>query len=661
MVSAALLGGPFMAASGAHATDRPFTLGSDLIAAPASRDVVPARVYRVTGNVLYHGAQANLREQGASITYDFGREVGGTVLIESVIPGHQASAVDLSFSESPLFVGHDSDSSAGGRGGHDGSLTVALRDRTAVEMSQSTQRGGFRYLTITLSSPVPIVLTMPHVHITFSPGTELRHYTGGFYASDTLLNKIWYAGAYTVQTNIIGSSAGRQWPFVKSGWNNAATIAAGDSVLVDGAKRDRTVWPGDMGIAVATEFVSTDNLVPVRNALQILFDHQNAKDGSLPECGPPLLKYGSDTYHFWTLIGAERYVLYSGDMVWLRSIWPRYREGVEYAESLRTANGLIDVRGVRDWGRIGQGGDNLEANVLFVEALRSAATLAIWMDEPGLAARYHAEISTVRSAINALLWDDAHGALRDNPTSSLLPQDGNALAVLFDVVTDPERALSILNVLKLRWNRYGAVSAELPSTIAPFIGSFEVMARFHAHDDENGLDLIRREWGYMLDDPDGNHSTLLEGYLADGSLGYRGAYGYEHDPSYVSHSHGWSSGPTSALTFDVLGLRPMEPAGKTWTFEPHPGDLKTVQGGFTTGLGIFQARWLSDGQSHIIAVDLNVPKGSSGVILLPLAEGATVFLDGRPATGMTTHSASRGAIIGTISDITGGHHTVTAR
>ena len=51
----------------------------------------------------------------------------------------------------------------------------------------------------------------------------------------------------------------------------------------------------------------------------------------------------------------------------------------------------------------------------------------------------------------------------------------------------------------------------------------------------------------MATTPDGTRSTFLEGYLADGTLGYRGAYGYLNDASYVSHAHGWSTGPTSAL------------------------------------------------------------------------------------------------------------------
>lgn len=73
-----------------------------------------------------------------------------------------------------------------------------------------------------------------------------------------------------------------------------------------GAKRDRAVWPGDMGIAVPAQFVSTFDLIPTRNALATMFAAIDPKTGALPESGPPLSQKGSDTYHAWTLIGTRK-------------------------------------------------------------------------------------------------------------------------------------------------------------------------------------------------------------------------------------------------------------------------------------------------------------------------------------------------------------------
>lgn len=79
-----------------------------------------------------------------------------------------------------------------------------------------------------------------------------------------------------------------------------------------------------MGIAVPTSFVSTNDLIPTRNALSTMFAAIDPVTGALPESGPPLSQLGSDTYHAWTLIGTHNYYLYSGDIDWLQTIWANY-------------------------------------------------------------------------------------------------------------------------------------------------------------------------------------------------------------------------------------------------------------------------------------------------------------------------------------------------
>lgn len=66
---------------------------------------------------------------------------------------------------------------------------------------------------------------------------------------------------------------------------------------------------GDMGIVVPAQFVSTNDLVPTRNALATMFAAINPTTGALPESGPPLSQQGSDTYHAWTLIGVCQFFL----------------------------------------------------------------------------------------------------------------------------------------------------------------------------------------------------------------------------------------------------------------------------------------------------------------------------------------------------------------
>jgi hypothetical protein len=144
---------------------------------------------------------------------------------------------------------------------------------------------------------------------------------------------------------------GRVWGPPLSGWENNGVVGIGSSVLVDGAKRDRTVWPGDMGIAVPTAFVSTNELISTRNSLTTLYQHQNSITGELPFAGPEVNFYGSDTYHMWTLVGTANYYLYSADRSWLDGIWAQYKAGVTYIINKINSRGLLYVTGTADWAR----------------------------------------------------------------------------------------------------------------------------------------------------------------------------------------------------------------------------------------------------------------------------------------------------------------------
>ena len=47
----------------------------------------------------------------------------------------------------------------------------------------------------------------------------------------------------------------------------------------------------------------------------------------------------------------------------------------------------------------------------------------------------------------------------------------------------------------------------------------QIQAHFISGNDDRAIDLLRREWGYMLYTNLSVQSTLLEGFTANGSLG----------------------------------------------------------------------------------------------------------------------------------------------
>jgi hypothetical protein len=292
--------------------------------------------------------------------------------------------------------------------------------------------------------------------------------------------------------------------------------------------------------------------------------------------------------------------------------------------------------------------------------LLTGADLAVWaQDRTNLTATWQSRAADLKTAINTYCFDVAYGSFKDNATATTLhPQDANSMAILFGVVNSTSRAESISTNLLKNWTPIGPETPELPGNISPFISSFELQAHFSIYQTARALELIRTCWGWYLNNANGTGSTVIEGYLTDGTFGYRANRGYNWNPSYVSHAHGWSSGPTSALTEYILGLSVTSPAGATWKLAPQFGDLTTVEGGFVTSLGKYQAAWKIQETGYVLSY--NTPQATTGVIVLPYlvsGELPTIKIDGSNVSRKMRAQISRGAN-GVVLKVSGGNHTI---
>ena len=320
-----------------------------------------------------------------------------------------------------------------------------------------------------------------------------------------------------------------------------------------------------------------------------------------------------------TMIGIYDYYLFTGDDIFLKANWASFLKALTFITDKIDGTGMLYVTGTSDWGRLAQGAHNTEANMLMYQTLLTSSSLASWMGDSVLSQNLSSLAVTLKSAINSDLWDAAAGAFGDSEgDNSFHPQDGNSMALLFNASSTSYNQ-NISTYLTTNWISIGSLAPELPNNLMGFGQSFEVKAHFSARESTRALDLIRRAWGWYLNNPYGTTSTCIEGYLADGSFGYRATDGYGDDSSYTSHAHGWSTGPTHALTNYVVGLQLTGPAGSTWTLAPQFGDLTRAEGGFTTPLGKFSATWtLFEGG---YSLQWQFPGGTVGMLRLPGAVG----------------------------------------
>jgi hypothetical protein len=627
------------------------TKGDPYNFAPPGRTVKPIAVFSTSGavtnpNNVLSGQATTLAGAGAQIVLDFGKEVGGILSLEFT-NASGSQTLGAAFSESSLYVGPNSDNSAGG-GSSDGALAVSVAGPSSWTSDSKYLRGGFRYVTLFMTSSGSVDVS--GVSVAFSPDPERaipNQYPNYFYSNDDVLNKAWYGGAYTFQTNVILNHEGRVPPAPATNWDNTGAVGeVGNVVIVDGAKRDRTVWPGDLAISLPTGYASLHDTEAAKNAIVTLFNHQQG-DGHLQWCGPPWnLDYGSDTYHMWTLYGTYLAYLYSGDKAWLDSVWARYKTALTYTTNKIDSKGLLNVTANSDWGpRVEQGGENIEANSILYAVLQGAVTLANVEGDSASASSYAALAATLKASVNAILWDSSVGAFRDDPSTNLHPQDGNSLAVWFGVIDDPARAKGLSYVHNENWNAIGSVTPEW-GQISTFVGSMELMSHFVSGYDKRGLDMIRTMWGYMLSNPNGPQSTFWESFTTDGTFASNGG-GPAPSDSFTSLAHGWATGPTSALTFFVLGIAPDSVLGQTYHVIPHPGDLSHVEGNLTFAAGKLVRVAYDVGaacSSFSMTVDASSNVGSTGTIAVPKLGGAkhTVTIGGAVAWDGTSFTGAGG-------------------
>jgi Bacterial alpha-L-rhamnosidase 6 hairpin glycosidase domain len=655
---------------------------SSYIYTPSKRKILPAKVHNVNGTAV--NAASLTKPPGSTkisgdsaITFDFGKNVAGIVSFSVSAVSGSENYIGISFTESSLWINSEGcDATA------DAGLDVALWWKVSANSHYTAdkkyQRGGFRYLNVYHNTSGSVELTDLSIYFTAIPQkaeSELQDYTGYFHTNDDSLNRVWYAGAYTNQMCTIDPKAGDSLVHLGkvmsnmtitgatiTWWNNY-TVANGTSVLVDGAKRDRLVWPGDIAISGPSTFVSTNDMDSIKNGLDSLLLLQNSS-GALPYAGVPFEKLGlgfSFTYHLYSLIDIHDYYLYTGNKAYLEKNWHAFKLGLNYSLSFIDSTGLQYVTTPNDWLRFGMGGHNIEANAILYYTLGLGLQLADILDDTSVTSKYTKARSGIKSAANARLWDPEMNLYRDNdtkPLTSLHPQDGNCWAIISDLTNSTAQAVNISDALKARWGPYGAPAPEAGPTVSPFISGFELQAHYLAGQPQYAVQLMKLMWAdFMLDDPRMTNSTFIEGYSTNGDLHYAP---YTNDPR-ISHAHGWATGPTSTLTFHAAGLRITGVAGSSWAISPSLGGLTEIEAGYQTKLGDFSVK-VSGGSNGGMNIDFSTPKGTTGFVSAPHpAAGGTLTVKSKCGEDVVLTLAAGGSGRVEVDDLPGGNYTVVLK
>ena len=416
-------------------------------------------------------------------------------------------------------------------------------------------------------------------------------------------------------------------------------FAAGTNVLpsiMDGAKRDRNDFTGDISISGLTLLYSTFAREYLAGSIE-LFSSVQASDGGItislpPQYHPDVTPFDRTSATFLALpdyplqhvTSIYHYYLYTGDKAFLQAQWPVVQKVIALYASL-TSNPQHLVIPPAFFGP--PSADTL-TNAHFYGVLLQGAQLAEAVGHADVAAGYRAAAAQLREAINTVLYNSTTGLYDVNTAQKgVADQHGNSYAVLYGVAPAPGTTVaSMLQKLTAALyrpstapNATGPIPVQQSSgstQVGPYTSGYELFARFEACDTTGALALIRNEWGLM------RHTSA---YYSGATWEYVALDGTPGLGEGTSLAHGWSSGPTSALSKYVLGVRPVTAGYKRWLIEPQPGDLTWAKGSVPTPYGSIEVRWEKEGNG--LELKISVPPGTSGTVGLPASSGTASLTD----------------------------------
>ncbi len=489
-----------------------------------------------------------------SILLDFGKEIhGGIRLITDQSRGGKPVRLRIRFGESASEAMSDVDAIKGATNDH------AMRDMIVsapwlgkLEVGNT----GFRFVRIDLLDD-DAELKIKELSAVF----VIRDipYLGSFNSSDTLLNKIWMTGAYTVHLNM-------------------------QEYLWDGIKRDRLVWIGDMH--------------PETSTIAAVFGDQDVVNKSLDQARDitpyPQYMAGMVSYSMWWIIIQHDWYMHTGNLAYLKQQKDYLAKLLEQlSQKIDSNESEVLDGGIRfmDWpSSEDQKGIHAGLQGMLILTLNDGAVLSEILGDKATAEKCRKVVARLKKHVPDINGSKQAAALMG--ISGLIPA---------------EKANSI-------------ISANGVKDYSTFFGYYMLQAKAKAGDYIGAIKDIKSFWGPMLDLgattfwEDFNldwlpNASRIDELVPAGKKDIHADYGaYCYKGFRHSLAHGWASGPTPWLTEHVLGIQVMAPGCKVIAVKPNLGDLKFAEGTFPTPQGILYVKHTKKADGKISSV-IKAPPG----------------------------------------------------
>lgn len=448
--------------------------------------------------------------------------------------------------------------------------------------------------------------------------------TGEFLCDDERLNRIFEIAANTIQACAFPHRYGnhfRDWlsqeqlDFVEN-WRGEDS---NDRVLVDGPRRDREVWIGDLVPEVLTWMYIFGDKTVIRNSINVILARMT-EDGYIPACSISWQTYYE--YSAWFLCVFYNYILLSGDMAFLNKNYSSLLKIMGYLKKVIGKDGAFCLEKQQTWAwTMQRKGRVTSSNCVLVYSYRCMAQMSRWIGEEKQAQTFDRKAGELTDLIFRESFDKSRAAfydIMDDPTRYSL--DANAYAILFDICPIQYRERTLQSMTELFRDKFGAVllNPKEPEDgrnwlhndqVWPFLVGFEIEARLIAGDLDGALELMLCCHGTMANHGADTFWEVME--PADGSFPVRRncVADKEEMDTFASACHGWSASVGYLLQRYIGGIRSLSPGFKKIGFDPHPGNLNHIKTHVPTPNGVVKAEMLRLNK-NVYSVEIDIPENS---------------------------------------------------
>lgn len=321
---------------------------------------------------------------------------------------------------------------------------------------------------------------------------------------------------------------------------------------LDGIKRDRWIWAGDAYLGAKIDYYTAFDCAKIKRTVIALLGKS------------PVVTYINHIMDYtpYTFLTVKDYYEHTGDIAFLRQIFPMLCEHLRFVLSRRNESGFL-YKQENDWVHVDWNDDlNTDGEVCFEQILLWAMCKAYIMISAAIGEKTdecEKIADALKTEINKVFWDEKRGVYRHSRINGKVGEGVTAYANVFALLTgfaDNNKKCKIINALKS--------DTDIPPITTPYMQAFLLSCLCEAGEFECVRESLRAYFGNMAQT---GTSTFWETYkIGEKKESATDMYGR---PFGRSQCHIWGAGAILIIGKYFYGLNNDTEFGERFVLQPY--------------------------------------------------------------------------------------------